>query len=102
MRRNIRKHVEEALLKRALGFSYSETRTESAGEGKEKTVVVEKHTEPDVRSILFWLTNRYPKRWGVRPPIDEEDAAKRINELVDSNRKAAEAVLGSERERDGL
>jgi len=69
-------HVEQALLKRALGYSYTERTTKSVylrekdpvtGEklkipAKEVTCVV-KEIPPDVKACTFWLTNRQPDDW---------------------------------------
>jgi hypothetical protein len=48
MPKSTRKRIEEALVKRALGFTYEETRTESTDKG-EKVVVTERYSEPEVR-----------------------------------------------------
>ena len=56
--------VENAFLKRALGYQYTETRVESSKE--EKTVQTQKHMPPDVRAAEFWLSRRRPDRWGSR------------------------------------
>jgi len=102
LRKSNQKLVEEALLKRALGYTYIEKREETGSDGKEKTVVTEKQSEPDVRSIMYWLTNRHPKRWKVRPLEDGADPMGKVAELVDTNRKAAEAALGGGGDCDDL
>lgn len=70
--------VENALLKRALGYSYVETTTEfelnDTGrkddkgnpimEKKIKSVrSVKKEMAPDVGAAAFWLKNRRPDKW---------------------------------------
>lgn len=67
--------VENALLKRALGYDYTETVTEFAvsdtevdEDGKPKKIVkavkmTKKHMAPDVGAAAFWLKNRRPDRW---------------------------------------
>lgn len=59
--------VENALLKRALGYDYEETITEveDLGGGKTKKHVrrVTKHVPPDTTAQIFWLKNRKPKQW---------------------------------------
>jgi len=55
--------VENALFKRARGYTYLET-TKEIREGElviTKTVV--KEVAPDVGAIVFWLKNRKPKKW---------------------------------------
>ena len=59
--------VENALLKRALGYDYEETITEveDLGGGKTKKHVrrVTKHVPPDTTAQIYWLKNRKPKQW---------------------------------------
>lgn len=59
--------VENALLKRALGYDYEETITEveDLGGGKTKKHVkrVTRHVPPDTTAQIFWLKNRKPKQW---------------------------------------
>lgn len=64
------KDTEEALLKRALGFTQEEIYSEDiidkdSGEvtNLAKRKVIRKSVPPDVRALLFWLKNRYPERW---------------------------------------
>lgn len=52
--------VENALLKRALGYDYDETRIELYPDGSRKKVVSKKHVVPDVTAQIFWLKNRKP------------------------------------------
>lgn len=69
--------VENALLKRALGYDYEETVTEVYGDGKKHVRKVKKHMPPDVGAIAFWLKNRKPARWRDKP-----DAEKKADEGV--------------------
>jgi transcriptional regulator with XRE-family HTH domain len=62
--------VENALLKRALGYEYEEVETEiiDTGKGQRKKVrKVTKRQAPDVGAQIFWLKNRKPKEWRERP-----------------------------------
>lgn len=54
--------VENALLKRALGYSYTEKKTENGPDGKKVTVTV-KEVIPDTTAQIFWLKNRRPDVW---------------------------------------
>jgi transcriptional regulator with XRE-family HTH domain len=67
--------VEQALLKRALGYSYTETRKEIDANGKKKVIVTEKHVEADTAAQIFWLRNRKPDKWRNNPeaPEGEDD-----------------------------
>ena len=59
--------VENALLKRALGYSFTEiTREQRDGELTiTKTVV--KEIQPDVTAQIFWLKNRATDKWRDKP-----------------------------------
>jgi transcriptional regulator with XRE-family HTH domain len=69
--------VEKALLKRALGYKFTETTTSKVYvNGKDaagldvkvpakKTVITTKEVPPDPKSCLFWLTNRNKERWAL-------------------------------------
>lgn len=64
--------VENALLKRALGYKYDEVtkeRNEDTGE-LEITKVITKEVQPDTTAQIFWLKNRKPSEWRDRKEID--------------------------------
>ncbi len=70
----IDRQVENALLKRALGYEYEEVKQiiEKDDKGKdrkriEKTV---KHVVPDVGAQIFWLKNRKPHEWRDKQQVD--------------------------------
>lgn len=54
--------VENSLLKRALGYDYTEMIIDKDGD-KEHKRVVKKHKEADTTAIIFWLKNRRPDKW---------------------------------------
>ena len=98
--------VEQALLKRAVGYSYVETTRELQSENEEViddedeeseisiqtlavTKKVTKHMAPDVTAEIFWLKNRQPQRWsdmkeiehrikGITEPLTLEEMEKRL------------------------
>lgn len=55
--------VENALLKRALGYSYTEVMTEESTEGTKRRETV-KFIPPDTTAQIFWLKNRRPDKIG--------------------------------------
>lgn len=61
--------VENALYKRAVGYTYKEetkemSRDPRTGEITRQTVrVTKKHVPPDVLALIYWLKNRKPKAW---------------------------------------
>lgn len=60
------REVENALLKRALGYSYDEITQETVDGELEVTKVVTKQAIPDTTAQIFWLKNRKPKEWRDR------------------------------------
>lgn len=67
--------VENALLKRAMGYDYEEETYESrfnreSGEYEEVlTKRVKKHVQPDTTAQIFWLKNRKPDVWRDKQEI---------------------------------
>lgn len=61
--------VENALLKRALGYSYSETKVEDSPDGRKVTKTV-KEVLPDTTAQIFWLKNRRPDLWRDKQDIE--------------------------------
>lgn len=84
--------VENALLKRALGYEYEETITEieEVDEGRQKKHVrrVKKHMPPDVGAIVFWLKNRKPGKWRDKIETAPEVASELLQSLADLERRA--------------
>lgn len=72
------KMVENALLKRALGYSYKETTRElfvdkaTGIEEMKVTKVVEKEVIPDTTAQIFWLKNRKPEEWRDKRQVEEK------------------------------
>lgn len=62
--------VENALLKRAMGYEYTETRTETADDGTVKTIVMQKTMPPDTTAQIFWLKNRRPAVWRDKKQVE--------------------------------
>ena len=66
--------VENALLKRALGYEYTEEKVEISEKDGKKVVQTVKHVAPDTTAQIFWLKNRRPDKWRDKPdaPADTE------------------------------
>ncbi len=65
--------VENALLKRALGYEYKEV-TKKVVDGELKvTKVITKHVVPDTTAQIFWLKNRRPDKWREKPAEEKEE-----------------------------
>ena len=61
--------VENALLKRALGYEYMEERVEISEKDGRKVIQTVKRVIPDTAAQIFWLKNRRPGRWRDKPEI---------------------------------
>ena len=76
--------VENALLKRALGYEYEEETYENGILTKK----VKKHVPPDTTAQIFWLKNRQVKKWRDKVEIADNDAIKKLDELLEEQRNA--------------
>lgn len=64
--------VENALLKRALGYDYNEV-TEIRENGiVTQRKIVKKHVIPDVTAQIFWIKNRKPDIWRDLKKIESD------------------------------
>lgn len=71
--------VENALLKRALGFECEEVKEEyEFGELSKKTVT-KKMVVPDTTAQIFWLKNRRPDRWRDKQDMELSGEVKSAN-----------------------
>lgn len=76
----IDRQVENALLKRALGYKYDEITYEQVAvkdrEGKTvgyqmaEAKIVTKEVQPDTTAQIFWLKNRKPQTWRDKQDIE--------------------------------
>ena len=65
--------VENALLKRALGYSYEEKKVDVSEEGTKVTKTI-KEVVPDTTAQIFWLKNRRPEQWRDKQDIEHSGA----------------------------
>lgn len=78
------RHVENALYKRALGYTYDEVTQElhyNKETGEEQFVETRRVTKqvlPDVTAQIFWLKNRKPKDWRDKREDDTVDKTIKI------------------------
>jgi transposase-like protein len=81
--------VENSLLKRANGYTYTEEHTEFDANGQIKSrKTVEKEMPPSETAMIFWLKNRKPEQWSDKykheiskdiplfPDVSEDDSDK--------------------------
>lgn len=87
--------VENALLKRALGYEYEETKVivekDEAGRDRKRQEKIIKHVPPDSTSIIYWLKNRQPDVW---QRVSEE---RRLKTEAETRKANAEADLAEYR-----
>lgn len=68
--------VENALLKRALGYSYTEVTKEAQFNPQTEqfemivTKEVTKEVQPDTTAQIFWLKNRKPEEWRDKKDVE--------------------------------
>lgn len=70
--------VENALLKKALGYKVKEQKFTKDGE----LIEIEKEIPPDTTAGIFWLKNRRPDKWRDKVEninVNEEDMTVNIN-----------------------
>lgn len=63
--------VENALLKRAKGFEWTETRIEQSAKDGRKVTLVKRFVPPDVGAAAFWLKNRKSEQWRDKQPENQ-------------------------------
>ena len=92
--------VENALLKRALGYEYEEIRKEATtyylNEGEpvelpaDRIVTTKKEVVADTTAIIFWLKNRRPDLWRDKQSIEHSGQLgvtleEHLNKVADKN-----------------
>lgn len=78
--------VENALLKKALGYEYEEIKEKyEFGELSERTII-KKQVVPDTTAQIFWLKNRKPKDW--------RDKQERLDNTAEDNDMVKQFVEG--------
>ena len=87
-----------ALLKRALGYDYTEERVEVSKEnGKKsvKTTQTVKHVPPDTTAQIFWLKNRRPDRWRDKQQLEHSGSVD-VNPLAGLTTEELRKLAGSD------
>ena len=77
------RQVENALLKRALGYKYTETTKERIDGSLVVTKEVEKEVVPDTTAQIFWLKNRKPDVWRDKQNLQVEGSLNTASSLTD-------------------
>jgi len=99
----IDRQVENALLKRALGYEYEEVkmvveRDENGNEKKKQEKVIRK-VVPDTTAQIFWLKNRKPEQWRDKRDIEHKgslevknDDIRRIEQQLEKDDESRELL----------
>lgn len=74
--------VENALYKRATGYSYDEVKEEYEVGILTKRTVTKKFIPPDTGAQIFWLKNRRPNTWRDRREVDNTVALDKLDEVL--------------------
>jgi len=62
--------VESQLLKKAMGYTYTEVKTTIDESGKEAITTTIKEVAPDTTAQIFWLKNRKPREWRDKQDVE--------------------------------
>ena len=73
--------VENALLKRALGYTKTLKKQKVTKDGDVVEIKEEVHVPADTTAQIYWLNNRKPKQWRNKVDIEDEASKETIKKL---------------------
>ena len=83
--------VENALLKKALGYTITLKEERLDKDGCVHTLEKDVHIPPDTTAQIFWLKNRKPNNWKDRVETDEDkEAVANASQVIAKIRKVAQ------------
>ena len=83
--------VENALLKKALGYTITLKKQKVTKDGDVVDITEEVHIPPDTTAQIFWLKNRKPNNWKDRIETDEDkEAVTNASQVIAKIRKVAQ------------
>lgn len=83
--------VENALLKKALGYTITIKEEKLDKDGFVHTLEKDVHIPPDTTAQIFWLKNRKPNNWKDRVETDEDkEAVANASQVIAKIRKVAQ------------
>ena len=83
--------VENALLKKALGYTITIKEEKLDKDGCVHTLEKDVHIPPDTTAQIFWLKNRKPNNWKDRIETDEDkEAVANASQVIAKIRKVAQ------------
>lgn len=72
--------VENAILKKALGFPTKEVKKVLKADGQEEITTVYKSVPPDLSAASVWLKNRCPEKWRDKP--ESNNAISKVEKIL--------------------
>lgn len=78
------REVENALLKRALGYEYDEIKEKYESGVLTERIVTKKAVIPDTTAQIFWLKNRKASVWRDKAHVDVDTEFSKVDELIAS------------------
>ena len=83
--------VENALLKKALGYTITLNKQKVTKDGDVVDITEEVHVPPDTTAQIFWLKNRKPNTWKDKVETDEDrEAVANASQVIAKVRKVAQ------------
>lgn len=76
------RQVENALLKRALGYEYEEVREKYESGVLTERTVTKKEVVADTTAQIFWLKNRKPDKWRDKPNYEDSSELDRLDAIL--------------------
>lgn len=73
--------VENALLKKALGYTKTLKKHKLTKEGNIVEIKEEIHVPADTTAQIYWLNNRKPKQWRNKVELNDEENKKTLEKL---------------------
>lgn len=75
--------VENALLKKATGYTIQLNKQKVTKDGDVVDIVEEIHITPDTTAQIFWLKNRKPDKWRDKPVNDNDrEALEKLDKIM--------------------
>lgn len=80
--------VENALLKKALGYTIILNKQKVTKTGDVVDIKEEVHYAPDVTAQIFWLKNRKPKEWREKQEYSNNEELMKLDRLLEEQKNA--------------
>lgn len=76
------RQVENALMKRALGYEYEEVKEKFEDGVITERTVTKKEVVPDTTAQIFWLKNRKPDKWRDKPGYEDTSELDKLDAIL--------------------